>query len=77
MIGNLCGPVSCRRHDSYLLRRSNLHLKLTNILSDLPIDYLCYGDAAYPLLRYITRGVKRRYANPQDIINSVQSKRMC
>ena len=69
MIGNLYGPVSCRRHDSYLLRRSNLHLKLTNILSDFPIDYLCYGDAAYPLLRYITRGVKRRYANPQDIIN--------
>jgi hypothetical protein len=40
------------------------------MLFDFPIDYLCYGDAAYPLLRFITRGVKRRYANPQDMVNS-------
>jgi hypothetical protein len=59
MIGDLFGPVSCRRHDSYLLRRSNLHNRLADVLAQFDIDYLCFGDAAYPLLRYITRGTRR------------------
>ena len=63
MIGNLYGPVPCKRHDCYLLRRSMLHEKLAVLLAQFPVDYLCYGDAAYPLLRYITRGA-RRIVNP-------------
>jgi hypothetical protein len=59
MIGDLCGPVACRRHDSYLLRRSRLHEKLAFHLGRFDIDYLCFGDAAYPMLRYITRGTRR------------------
>lgn len=74
MIGHLYGPVSCRRHDSYLLKRSQLHAKLTQCLSGFPVDYLCYGDAAYPLLRFITRGAKRvqnpNAGNAQEIINA-------
>ena len=58
MIGHLFGPISCRRHDSYLLNRSELHRKLSDVLQAFPVDYLCYGDAAYPALRFITKGVK-------------------
>ena len=74
MIGNLYGPVSCRRHDCHLLKRSQLHAKLAHWLAQFPVDYLCYGDAAYPLLRYITRGAKRvrepNEQNAEDIENA-------
>ena len=33
MIGHLYGPISCKRYDCYLLRRSQLHEKLTVLLA--------------------------------------------
>ena len=77
MIGDLYGPVSCRRHDSYLLRKSTLHDRLTALLSNFPVDYLCYGDSAYPKLRFITRGAKRhKVPNPLNIVALENSRRM-
>ena len=77
MIGDLYGPVSCRRHDSYLLRRSNLHNRLTALLSNFPVDYLCFGDAAYPKLRFITRGEKRaRVPNAANVIAIENGKKV-
>ena len=77
MIGHLYGPITCRRHDAYLLRRSQLHEKLAVLLAIFPVDYLCYGDGAYPLLRYIKRGVKRvRHPGPNDAINVEHGRKM-
>ena len=72
MIGHLFGPITCRRHDAYLLRRSELHEKLSAVLNVFPIDYLCHGDAAYPVQRYIKRGVKR--ARIPGLANSVDAQ---
>jgi nuclease HARBI1 len=77
MIGHLFGPISCKRHDAYLLRRSELHEKLTDVLALFPVDYLCYGDGAYPLLRYIKRGVKRvQNPGPNDAVNVDNGRKM-
>lgn len=77
MIGDLFGPVSARRHDSYLLRSSDLHNKLIGMLSNFPVDYLCYGDAAYPKLRFITRGAKQaRNPNPLNAIAIENGRKM-
>lgn len=72
MIGHLFGPITCRWHDAYLLRRSELHDELSAVLHVFPIDYLCYGDAAYPVQRYIKRGVKR--ARTPDLANQVDAQ---
>jgi nuclease HARBI1 len=77
MIGHLYGPISCKRHDAYLLRRSELHDKLSIVLAAFPIDYLCYGDAAYPVQRYIKRGVKRvRNPGEADVVNVANNLKM-
>ena len=77
MIGHLYGPIPCKRHDCYLLRRSQLHEKLSAILNQFPIDYLCYGDSAYPLLRYITRGVKgAQNVGPENAQNRANNRKM-
>lgn len=77
MIGDLYDPVSCRRHDSYLLRKSGLHDRLTALLSDFPLNYLCYGGSAYPKLRFITRGAKRaKVPNPLNLVALKNSRRM-
>jgi hypothetical protein len=38
---------------------SQLHRRLSRCLAQFPVDYLSFGDAAYPILRYITRGTRR------------------
>ena len=52
MIEELYGPIACRRHDCHLLRSSRLHDRLSVMLAICPVDYLCYGDSAYPMLKY-------------------------
>ena len=77
MIGDLYGPVSCRCHDSYLPRKSGLHDRFTALLSNFPVDNLCYGDSAYPKLRFITRGAKRaKVPNPLNVVALENRRRM-
>ena len=77
MIGDLYEPIACRRHDCHLLRSSRLHDRLTVMLADCPVDYLCYGDSA---LRYITRGTKRSkfplVANPVNAANALKMSKV-
>ena len=80
MIGDLYGPIACRRHDCHLLRSSRLHDRLSVMLAECPVDYLCYGDSAYPMLRYITRGTKRPkfplVANPVNAANALKMSKV-
>lgn len=54
-----------------------MHEKLSDVLAQFPVDYLCYGDGAYPVLRYIKRGVKlARDPGPDDAINEANGRKM-
>lgn len=58
MIGDLHGPESGRRHDSYLLRRSGLNPRLDALQAGHEFQGKVYGDAAYPILAHIDRGFR-------------------
>ena len=50
---------------------------MIDLLSNFPVDYLCYGDSAYPKLRSITRGEKRaKVLNPLNLVALENSRRM-
>jgi hypothetical protein len=49
------GPVPASRHDSRLLRESNLSKQLRHLFNGQP-TYALYGDAAYSSLRYCFYG---------------------
>ncbi len=51
LIANLYGPISGRRHDSYMLQKSNLLHELQRVLVNR--NYVLYGDCGYPLRRLI------------------------
>lgn len=44
---DLFGPVSGRRHDSYMLRESRLNERVAEVQRESPVQYKVYGDAAY------------------------------
>ena len=50
------------------------------MLAECPVDCLCYGDSAYPMLRYITRGTKRPkfplVANPVNAANALKMSKV-
>ena len=62
MIGDLYASMIGRRHDSYLLRKSELNNRILNMLHPFLPDtvYHTYGDAAYPHLPlWLKRGGRR------------------
>ncbi|CAM9691724.1 unnamed protein product [Discosporangium mesarthrocarpum] len=57
--GLLCdvsGPVVGRRHDAWLLKESNLNPKVRDAQEGLPVQYVVYGDTAYPMLSHVKQG---------------------
>lgn len=48
LIVSFVGPFEGRRHDAYMLRKSEMELKMTRYP-----DYVLYGDQGYPLRRWL------------------------
>ena len=60
LIACLWGPMNGNRHDSHMLRESNLLAQLRDMMTDIEPVYSLYGDPAYPQSMYIFGG----YNNP-------------
>ena len=68
MIVDFYGPVPGRKSDSHMLERSGFEGRMRLLNQTLGMqraDYHVYGDPAYALSRYITRGFKG-VMNPQQ-----------
>ena len=58
LITDFFGPISGRRGDGYMLRRSQLEARLAHLCQLAGAPFYVYGDPAYPLTKYILRGFK-------------------
>ncbi|CAN0570154.1 unnamed protein product [Laminaria digitata] len=58
MIGDMYGPVPGRRHDSYLLHKSQLNERLFVLQEGKAFQGKVYGEAAYPVLSHVDRGFR-------------------
>lgn len=65
IIANLHGPVNGRRHDSYLLARSNLIDKLEQKFHGVRNPPYLYSDTAYPLRKCLMVPFKGRLSRNQ------------
>ena len=52
------GPVNGNRHDSFLLRESEILEIMDEICQQLGEDYVLFGDSAYPISRFLFRMYK-------------------
>ncbi|CAN0156318.1 unnamed protein product, partial [Discosporangium mesarthrocarpum] len=59
LLCDLHGPVAGSRHDVYMLGRINLNPKVVNMPEGAPVQYVVYGDTAYPNLSHVTRGYRQ------------------
>lgn len=77
LIANLHGPEPGRRHDSFMLARSNLLQRLEDHLN--APDLYIYGDSGYPLKRHlITPYIGSNLTDEQREFNTTMSKlRIC
>lgn len=64
MIGDLYGPEPGRRHDSFLLRKSDLNPRLAALQQGKPFQGKVYGDAAYAVMSHIDRGFRGANLTP-------------
>ena len=76
LVGCLWGPMNGRRHDSYMLRESNLLQQLSEFMPpNLEIVYYLYGDPAYPQSRYLIGGYRYPVpGTPQAAFNTTMSR---
>ncbi|CAN0145299.1 unnamed protein product, partial [Ectocarpus sp. 8 AP-2014] len=75
MLMDAWGPVSGRRHDSYLLRVSEFNPRLAAVQDPEGPLMKVYGDAAYPLLSHGRRGFKGpNLTDAQRAFNQANSK---
>lgn len=75
MLMDAWGPVSGRRHDSYLLRVSELKPRLAAVQDPHQPQMKVYGDAAYRLLSHVRRGFKGvNLTEEQRAFNQANSK---
>lgn len=58
MIGDMYGPQPGRRHDSHLLRKSQLNTRLEVVQEGNDFQGVVYGDAAYAVLSHVDRGFR-------------------
>ena len=76
---NIHGPVDGRRNDVFMLRDSGI-LPQLGLLTINGIDYLVYGDSAYPITRNMTAPFPAFIATPGSVearINEVSSHTLC
>ena len=65
LVANIYGPVEGRRHDSGMLRNSNVYVQLQKHSHNRNGELLCiYGDLAYPLRPHLQSPF--RLARPND-----------
>lgn len=75
MLIDAWGPVSGRRHDSYLLRVSEINDRLAAVQHPHDLQMKLYGDAAYPLPSHIRRGFKgANLTDEEKAFNQASSK---
>jgi len=69
LISNLFGPISGRRHDSYMLTESMLLTQLQTSMA----GYCLYGDLAYPHRAQLQAPFRGRLTEEQQDFNSRMS----
>lgn len=74
LIANLYGPINGRRHDGYLLAKSQLIHKLTQKFNVFRVPPYIYGDTAYPLKKYLMVPFKGPINVQQRMVNKEMSK---
>ena len=75
IIANLFGPMEGRRHDSFMLARSGVMPLLEQHSFDSQGNSLCiYGDAGYPLRRYLQTPFLGNLTQQQKDFNEAMSK---
>ena len=75
LIGNLSGPYEGRRHDSTILRESNLLPDLQRVAFFNGQSLCVYGDPAYPLNIRLQGPFRRANITPDEVIyNQAMSK---
>ncbi|CAM9415612.1 unnamed protein product, partial [Hapterophycus canaliculatus] len=79
MLIDAWGPVSGRRHDSYLLCVSRLNDRLAEVQGPDSPQMKVHGDAAYPLLSHVRRGFRgSNLTDGENALNQANSKmRIC
>ena len=75
IIANLFGLLERRRHDSFMLAHSGVMVQLEQHSFDSQGNSLCiYGDAGYPLRRYLQTPFLGNLTQQQKDFNEVMSK---
>lgn len=75
IIANMYGPIEGRRHDCYLLRKSNLIAKMEQ---NIGVDgdgnqFALYGDPAYPVRPQLLSPYKGQLTAEQNEFNTIMS----
>ena len=73
MVVSLYGPVDGRRHDAFMLAESGL-LPLLGGLTIRGINYLVYGDSAYPVTRNMMSPFSSTVATPGSVAARVNEE---
>jgi nuclease HARBI1 len=55
IIGEIYGPISGRRNDRLIVRKSTINKRLSQCQAGRPIHYVCYGDGLYIVKSHIRR----------------------
>jgi len=76
LVANLYGPVEGRRHDSGMLRDSEIYAQLEQFSHAINGDLLCiYGDLAYPFRPHLQTPFRNVRRTPdQNAYNTAMSK---
>ena len=75
LIIHLFGPINGRRHDGYLLRKSNLMAHVERLTDLAGLHYIVFGDSAYPTNEFMCHMNKGSgLSDPQIAFNNTMSK---
>ncbi|CAM9138306.1 unnamed protein product [Discosporangium mesarthrocarpum] len=74
LLCDVAGPAVGRRHNAWLLRESKLNPKIRDAQEVLPVQYVEYGDTAYPMLSHVKR--VQREPNTITVEEREANKRM-
>lgn len=66
------GPLEGKRHDSRMYHESRLDQRLRALHQRTGVNYIIYGDSAYPLTRYIQPAIRMATGNGR-VLNNVMS----
>lgn len=52
------GPIEGKRHDAHLYHESRLNQRMQNLHARTGVNYIIYGDSAYPLTAYLQPAIR-------------------